>query len=171
MKRNIWAIPVILLLLTGCAKNIESGVLLLEEEKYEEAIEVFQADIEKGKHLDEAYRGIGLAYFEMEEYQEAAEALEFALKNGAKKGATLYGVLGACYMEQELYEKTVDAYKKALKQKDITGELKQEIEYNLIGIYEKMYDWDKAKKQAEKYVEDYPDDARVDKEAEFLETR
>ena len=171
MKRKIWAILAVLLLLAGCAKNIEDGVLLLEEGKYEEAIEVFQADIEKGKHLDEAYRGIGLAYFEMEEYKKAAEALESALKNEAKEGATIYAVLGACYMKQELHEKTVDAYKKALKQKDITDELKQEIAYNLIGVYEKMYDWDKAKKQAEKYVEDYPDDARVDKEAEFLETR
>lgn len=171
MKRKSWVILAALLLLTGCAKNIENGVLLLEEEKYEEAIRVFQKDIEKGKHLDEAYRGMGLAHFEMEEYKEAAKALESALKNGAKKGATLYGVLGACYMEQGLYEKTADTYKKALKQEDITDELKQEIEYNLIGVYEKLYDWDNAKKQAEKYAEDYPDDAKADKEVQFLETR
>lgn len=171
MKKIVLGMIVFVLLLTGCTNNIEDGVLLLEEAKYEEAIKVFDKDIERGKKLDEAYRGVGLAYFELEEYDKAVDALKKALKNGAEETATICGVLGACYMKQELYDEALAVYKKALKKEDITDKLKQEIEYNLIAVYEYTYDWEAAKKQAEKYVENYPDDARIEKEAEFLETR
>ena len=37
--------------------------------------------------------------------------------------------------------------------------------------YEKMANWDAAKKQMDEYVKQYPEDSRIEKEAEFLETR
>ena len=59
----------------------------------------------------------------------------------------------------------------SLEQKIQKMKLKQEIQYNLIAVYEKMANWDAAKKQMDKYIEAYPEDSRVEKEAEFLETR
>lgn len=158
-------------ILTGCTNNIESGLESLEAEKYEEALVSFQNEIEKGKNLDEAYRGLGIAYFELEEYEEAIEAFVLAVENETEETATLYGMMGACYVETGEYEKALDIYTKALGVETITEELEQEIQYNLIAVYENMADWDAAKEQMESYREAYPDDSRIEKEADFLETR
>ena len=47
MKKIIASIMILAMLLTGCASYLEDGVLLLEEEKYEEAIVEFEKQIEK----------------------------------------------------------------------------------------------------------------------------
>ena len=170
-KKNIVFFMALLFILTGCAGNIKDGVSLLKEEKYEQAVEVFQKDVNKERNLDEAYRGLGIAYFELEDYEEALEAFELALKHETKDTAVLYSFLGASYLETEAYEKALDTYERALASKDLTGELEQEIQFNLIAVYENMGNWDAAKKQMKMYVDKYPDDSRVEKEAEFLETR
>jgi len=170
MKRII-IILTLLLFLTGCANNIEDGVSYLENGKYEEAIATFQKDIKKKKNLDEAYRGQGIAYFELGNYEKAVSSFKLALDNEAKDTATIYSFLGACYMELEEYDLALDSYEHALAKQDLNTEMKQEIQFNLIAVYEKMCNWDAAKKQMETYVELYPDDSRVEKEAEFLETR
>ncbi len=171
MKKKIIITIALSILLCGCAANIKDGVAFLEEAKYEEAKELFSKDIEKQKNLDKAHEGMGIACFELGEYEKAADNFELALKNEAKDSAIIYSFLGACYMETGEYEKAVNSYKKALKEEDITAELKQEIQFNLTAVYENMGDWDAAKKQMDKYVKAYPNDERVKKEVEFLETR
>lgn len=170
-KKNIVFFMALLFILTGCAGNIKDGVSLLQEGKYEKAVEMFQKDVSKERNLDEAYRGLGIAYFELKDYEAAVEAFEFALKHETKETAVLYSFLGASYLETEAYEKALDTYERALASKDLTGELEQEIQFNLIAVYENMGNWDAAKKQMKMYVDKYPDDSRVEKEAEFLETR
>lgn len=170
MKKLI-GLCVMLLVLTGCAGNIKDGVAFLEEGKYEEAIEAFRKDIQKERNLDEAYHGLGIAYFELENYEEAVMAFESAIEHDAKDSASLCSFLGACYLETGEYESALRAYEKALSEKDLTEHLEQEIQWNLIAVYENMGNWETAKEQIEKYIEMYPDDSRVEKEAEFLETR
>ena len=160
-----------LLLLTGCNGNVKDGVAFLEAEKYEEAIEVFREDIDKKRNLDEAYHGLGIAYFELGQYEDALEAFELALKHEAEETPAMCAFMGACYLEKEELSKALDIYEKALSKKEISKELKQEIEYNLIGIYEDMGNWEAAKTQMQRYVKAYPEDTRVEKEADFLETR
>ena len=171
MKKSVVIILALLLVLTGCAGNIKDGVALLEAKEYEKAKDVFQEDIKEERHLADAYHGMGIACFELEEYEEAAEAFESALEQGAEETASICSFLGACYIETEVYDQALNAYEKALAKEYIAPELKQEIEFNLIAVYENMGNWDAAKKQMDKYVENYPDDTRVEKEAEFLETR
>lgn len=171
MKKIVLVVLVLLIVLTGCVGNIKDGIALLEEAKYEEAIEAFQKDIEKERNLGDAYRGLGIAYFELEQYGDAAEAFQAALKHEEEETATICSLLGACYMELEEYEKALDAYENALVKEDITEEMEQEIQFNLIAVYEGMRNWDAAKSQVQKYVAAYPDDTRVEKEAEFLESR
>lgn len=165
------AFIILLVTVTGCAANVKDGMAFLEEGKYSHALEMFEKDIEKGRNLEEAYRGKGIACFELEEYGVAAESFRLALENEAEETATICCLLGACYMEMEEYERALDAYENALLKEDITEELRQEAEFNLIAAYEYMGNWEAAKKQMEKYVESYPDDTRIEKEAEFLETR
>ena len=169
--RRIIIILSLLLFLTGCAGNLKDGVSYLEDGKYEEAIATFQKDIKKKKNLDEAYRGQGIAYFELGNYGNAVSSFKLALENDAKDTATIHSFLGACYMELGEYGLALDSYEHALTKQDLTKEMKQEIQFNLIVVYEKMCNWDAAKKQMETYVELYPDDSRVEKEAEFLKTR
>ena len=169
--KKIAGIIVILLMLTGCSGNIKDGVAMLQEEKYEEAMKAFEKDIQKERNLDEAYRGLGISYFELENYEEAVRAFELALQNETKETSTLFSFLGASYLETGEYEKALDAYERALACKDISEELTQEVQFNLIAVYEHMANWDAAKKQMDKYRKAYPDDSRIEKEAEFLETR
>lgn len=171
MKRTMIIILSLLFCLTGCVANIKDGVALLQEKEYEQAKEAFQMDIRDERNLADAYHGKGLACFELQEYEEALEAFESALEHGAEETSSLCAFLGACHMENEEYDRALDAYEKALQKENITAELKQEIEFNLIALHENMGNWDEAKKQMDHYVEEYPDDTRVEKEAEFLETR
>lgn len=172
MKKWILGIMIVgTFIFTGCANNIKSGVEALETKNYDEAKDFFEQEIEKGKHLDEAYRGIGIACFELEAYDDAIEAFKLALKNETEETAILYSMMGACYMQTMEYEKALEVYKKALSMEDITDNVKQEVQYNLIAVYENMADWDAAKKQMKEYKKAYPDDERIEKEADFLETR
>ena len=171
MKKLILVILSLSVLLTGCVVNIKDGVALLQAKEYEKAKQAFQEDIQKERNLADAYHGMGIACFELKEYEKAAEAFQSALEYGAEETAAVCSFLGACYIETEEYDRALKAYEKALKKEHITADLKQEIEFNLIAIHENMGNWDAAKKQMDKYVENYPDDTRVEKEAEFLETR
>jgi len=155
----------------GCSSNLKDGISFLEEGKFEEAIECFQEDVENEKRLDEAYRGLGIAYFELEDYEKAMEAFEGAVKNETEESSILYSLMGASSLHLENYEDALEYYEKALEEKDCTEELKQEILYNMISIYEKMGDWDTVKEKVEAYVEAYPEDTSLEKTIEFLETR
>lgn len=159
------------MLLVGCTSNVSKGIELLEEEKYEEAIACFEKDIEKEKNLGEAYRGIGLAKYELGEYKDAVEALENASKNKTEKNATFYSLMANSYMKVGEYERALAYYSKAGNREEITPELKQENAFNEIAIYQELGEWDIVKEKAEAYIEAYPDDDRMDKTMEFLETR
>lgn len=169
-----WMIAVVfagMFLFTGCSNHITDGVEALEAEDYEKAKTCFEQDIAKKKYLDEAYRGLGIVCFELEKYEEAVENFQLALDSKTDETAILYSMMGACYLETGENEKALDVYTKALSMKDLTEELKQEIQYNLIAVYENMADWEGAKKQMASYRKAYPDDERIEKEAQFLETR
>lgn len=158
-------------LLGGCASNIKDGITYLEEENYEAAVECFEKDIVEKKNLDDAYRGIGIAQYELGDYSAAIEAFENALENETEKTATIYNLMGASCLQLNEYEEALEFYAQALKLKDCTEEMKQEILFNEIAIYQELGDWNTVKEKVSTYVENYPDDERMDKTVEFLETR
>lgn len=158
-------------LLAGCANHMKDGLAYLQEEKYEEAITCFQNEIAEEKNLEEAYRGVGIACFELGDYEAAIEAFENALANEAEETASIYQMLGVSYLQLDEYEKSLENYKKALEMEDCTAEMCQEILFNEIAIYQLQSDWDALKEKVPAYVAAYPDDDRMDKTAEFLETR
>ena len=79
--------------MAGCSTQIEKGTSLLKGEKYEEAAEVFEKASGKSSMEREAYRGLGISYFELEQYDKAASAFETALEKGVKKTPRLYNSL------------------------------------------------------------------------------
>jgi tetratricopeptide (TPR) repeat protein len=170
-KIRIIAAIMVAVLLMGCGTNLKDGVALLEEEKYEEAIACFELEIEEGKHLLEAYRGIAIAQFELGNFESAIEYFEMLLADKeAVETASVYMMKAASHLQLEQSEEALAAYQKALTL-ELTDEMKQEVLFNEIAIYQTFGDWDTVKEKVAAYVESYPDDARMDKTVEFLETR
>lgn len=160
------------LMLTGCGENpSEEGLLLLQEGKYEDAIAKFQEAIDDEKNMDDAYRGIGIAKWELEDYEGARDAFEEAMDNGAEITATLYNFLGTSEMKLGNYKMALNYYRLGMELEDCTGEMLQEMRFNEIAALEKIGDWENARFKLAEYIADYPDDEKAAKEAEFFETR
>ncbi len=172
-KRKIAMLVMFGGLLTGCmgTNYLKEGVSYLDEKQYKEACEVFQKAVKEGKNLDEANRGMGIAYYELKEFEKAIDAFEEALDNGAEETATLYNFIGISNMRIENYEEAVSAFEKGMSMEECSDTMSREMLFNTIVSYEKMADWDSAKVKVNEYIEQYPDDSKAEKEAEFLETR
>ena len=143
----------------------------LENGQYEEAIEQFEEAIEKEVNVGDAYRGIGIAKWEQEDFEGARDAFESALENNAQKTGTIYNFIGICELKLEDPDSAINYFRLGLGQEDISEELKQEMQYNVIVAYEQAEDWESAKVKLKEYLNDYPDDQNAQKELEFLETR
>ena len=170
--QKIFIVLCVSMMLTGCIGNpYKTGVKCLEDGEYSEAIENFTEAIEKEKNLADSYRGLGIARWELGEYQEAYDAMEHALTKGTEENATIHSIMGNCAMQTGNYEKAAEHYEAALSKEEISDELKKETRYNLIAAYEYAGNVDKAKETVEEYIADYPDDEDVLREADFLETR
>lgn len=157
--------------LAGCSGNTKEGIEYLEAKNYQAAVTAFEKDVADKKDLDEAYRGLGIAQYELGNYKEAIEAMEQALQNETKETATIYNILGVSCLKTDDYEKALEYYERALTLKDCKEPVKQEILYNEIAIYQELGEWDILEEKVYAYVKNYPDDTRMDKTAEFLETR
>ena len=60
--------------LTGCSGSVEKGLEYLEAGEFESAAEEFQAAAEKDKDAAEAFRGLGIAKWELADYERARDA-------------------------------------------------------------------------------------------------
>lgn len=150
-------------------------------------------------NIAQAYRGIGMARFEQGRYAESMEAFEAALERGGENTPALCRFIGICLAKQEKYDEALKYFDEGLKlpapdakaaegvepqgaqgsqgekvEKSIEEkhrEVRRDLMWFKIDCLEKLYDWKGAYKAAEEYLEEYPDDAEVMKEAEFLSTR
>lgn len=174
MKRYQMTVLIFILALSlsGCISNpYKSGVKALENEEYEEAAKKFSEAVEKDKNEADAYRGLGIALWETEDYEGAKDAFEKALKAGAKKTGTIYNLLGDCELKLGNAKEAAQYFETGLEENDLSDELRQEMRFNMIVSYEQMGDTETAKTLLEEYLSEYPDDEDAAKESEFLETR
>lgn len=171
-KRLCAAMILVSFALTGCgSKTLEEGTELLKSGKYKEAVEQLKEAAEQDKYAAEAYRGIGMAKWELGEYEAARNAFESALENGAEKTAALHNLLGNCELKLNNPKAALNYYSLGEKCEDASKELLQEMKFNEIVAYEQLGEWDNARTKLADYVKDYPEDERAAKEAEFLETQ
>lgn len=83
--------------------------------------------------------------------------------------AAIYNQMGLCYAATEDYENALLSFEKGL---NVEGNAyRQELCYNRIVAYENLGDFESAKKYMKEYLDVYPDDARAQREYEFLQTR
>lgn len=165
------AAALLAVMLAGCGTKIEKGTSLLKEEKYDQAAEVFEkaskdADMEK-----EALRGLGISYYELEQYDKAASTFETALEKGVRETPELYNLLGISYLNTGEYEKASSCFETGSQMDGAGDDLKKEMAYNQIFALEKAQKYSEAKEKADAYLQSWPDDEDVQKEAEFLETQ
>jgi len=172
MKKYLITLAVVAgLLLGGCNTKELSGTELLEQGSYEAAVEKFEEAIDAGRNIEEAYRGLGIAYWEMEDYQRARGAFSKALNNGAEETGTIYNFLGVCDLKMGYMENALEWFDKGLETEGNSEEMIREMEFNQIAAYEGLEDWDKVREKLDSYLAKYPDDEQAQKEADFLETR
>ena len=158
MKRQAGKFAAVLLaalMLTGCGSNLlEEGTALLEEGKYAEAADTFQA-----------------AKWEQQDYEGALEAFQSVLDNGGEKTGELYNLMGCCAMQLEKPTDALNYFRLGMEAEDVSEEMMQEMRFNEIVAYEQAGDIESARSKLTDYTADYPDDEKAAKEAEFLETR
>lgn len=185
MKKGIVCMILAAFMLTGCKDKvnyIEQGTQQMEEQQYEEAVSSFQKSLEEKEDAAEAYRGLGMAYYEQQDYEAAKEAFQNVLDNEGDETPTLYNFIGVCSMQLNDVEGALDAFQKGIalsgetdgkKDEDAPDytEVVREMKYNEIACYERQQDWETAGAKAEEYLAAYPDDKDMQKEAEFLRTR
>ena len=72
-----------LAVLPGCSsgktENLDQGMALVEQLEYEEALNSFEAAVLNGEDAQLAYRGMGLAYMGLSQYDSAVSSLQRAL--------------------------------------------------------------------------------------------
>ncbi len=183
IKRILISTVAVMLFLSGCGiNNVQLGLKHMEAKEYKEAEAAFQQSIQEGKNKVEAYRGLGMACFEQKKYKEAAEAFQKVEENGGKETVTLHQLTGSSLLKAGQYKEATQEFVKGIdlgtiliereekKGQDYAAKVK-EMRRNLIVCYEKMGQWEDARNTAESYLEDYPDDQEVEREADFLETR
>lgn len=170
-KGRLAAVMLAVLLLGGCANAVETGTEYLEDGKYEEAVDEFQKAVDDNKNIGEAYRGIGIGKWELEDYEGAREAFIKALENDSEKTGTIYNFIGCCDLKLGDPSSALNYFNLGLDFEGNSKELNQEIQFNMIAAYEQTGDWESAKIKLKEYLDEYPDDAEAQKEMEFLETR
>ena len=178
MKRaTLLALTVSACLLTGCTNALKDGTGYLEDGNYKEAVTAFQKAVDEGKKTAEAYRGLGMAYYEQEDYASAKDAFEKALAAGGEKNQVIYNLLGICGMKLNDYNYALEQFNQGISLSQNSGtsmenaesfsEVLQEMRFNQIVCYEKLGDWENAKTKIAEYIQVYPDDADAQREAKF----
>ena len=178
-------------------EQIAQGYVLMEEGDYAAAGEQFEAAIAQAAEssekkedkeakeyvVTEAYRGLGMAAFEMQEYQNCIEYLQNAIDEGAEPTVVMYNLMGISSMELEDYDTALVYFEQGTSLQKTVGDASEEdaeqhfediykeIRFNKIVCYEQLQDWENAKLEAEEYVKLYPEDEAIQKEYTFLKTR
>lgn len=151
----------------------EEGIEYLKNGQYEEAVEQFEQAVEKEINAADAYRGIGIARWEQEDYAGARDAFQKALEQETEQPftGTIYNFLGNCALKLNDPASAQNYFQQGIGLKGNSTELDREMKYNLIVAFEQTGDWESAKAKLSEYVAEYPDDANAQKEQQFLETR
>ena len=122
MKRaTLLALTVSACLLTGCTNALKDGTGYLEDGNYKEAVTAFQKAVDEGKKTAEAYRGLGMAYYEQEDYASAKDDFEKALAAGGEKNQVIYNLLGICGMKLNDYNYALEQFNQGISLSQNSG--------------------------------------------------
>ncbi len=112
-------------------------------------------------YLGKTYEALGDTTYAMTLYEEY-------LRENSSAGR-IYEQLSTCNLGKGDYEKTLEIIEAGLSLGN--GEGDRGLKFNRVVAYEMLYDFDKAKKSMEEYLESYPDDEVALRENVFLSSR
>lgn len=143
----------------------DKGRLLYYVGRYSEAISSLEK-AEQKKYKDIPLY-LGMCYEAMGDYNYAASIYTAGMENSTNPA--LYNQLGLCQTKLRDYEAALEAFQKGLLCEDES--YKQSLRFNEAVTYEYLADFQTAKKLMEAYLADYPNDAKAQREYQFLQTR
>ncbi len=98
-----------LLLLVGCSQSLYvQGRKLAEQGQYDQAIERFYAEIAKNPQSADAWRELGVAFYEKGDLAKAEDAFKQA--NKIKPDARTHLYIGLSFEQREMYDEAMRAY-------------------------------------------------------------
>ncbi len=106
--------------LMGCSskgEDINAGMQAIEELQYEEALADFEKALVSGEDTELIYRGQGIAYLGLMQYDEAADAFIKALGNAANVTSLEYDInyyLATAYTKNNKLEEAMEVYSSIL---------------------------------------------------------
>lgn len=108
-------LAIILTLAFGAAfaQSSREGMSLFERNKPAEAIAFLEADIAGGNPLPEEYNYLGLSYYQIGNYEKAAEAFKKGVAASGTSKKLLYFNLGNAYFALKKWQDALDAYSMA----------------------------------------------------------
>ena len=116
----------------------------------------------------EAYLYLGRAYEATGDYNYASSVYNSYLAKDTSN-AEIYNQLGLCEIAKGDYEKALTAFQAGMNAEN--NGIQQTLSYNEIVAYEYLGDFQKATVLMESYLQNYPDDAKAQREYGFLSTR
>lgn len=183
----------------GLARNgsyINEASELLAIGELELALSYFEQAIHDGQELPLAWRGVGMIRFMQNEFGEARVALETALALGGESTAIIYNMLGVASMRTLDFEQAIDYFDTGIvwfhlsleraggsltemiygspTEQQIEGlslDVLQSMMQNRILSHQNLGNWEEARELARAYLLVFPDDAMIQREYEFLQTR
>ena len=132
----------------------------------ENAANMYQQAAEKG--ADNAYLSLGKMYATNDQMDEAKAAFQKYMDKHPKDADALKQ-LGEIAAESGDYADAVTYYSAAIE--NASDAQKKGMQKELVAMYEQSGDFASALESAKDYVAEYPDDADMQKEYEFLQTR
>lgn len=182
------------LMTAGCGNNnsiLNKGVKALKNEDYSLAVDRFEEMIKaetnenpknekqekiQSNNLAEAYKGLGMAYFELKDYDKALDSYIKCDELEGRKTPSMYRNMALCAQESKEYasaaeyaEKGIDLIEKNEESEE--PEIKKDLYLIIIQSLESDGNWKEALEWAKAYNERFPEDKDVEKEIMFLETR
>lgn len=157
----------------GCAKgenkksdDVSLGMAAIQEASYDTAVEYFNHSIEEKKNLQLAYRGLGMAYMNLGEYEAARDSFIQALQQGSffvndiEEDISCY--LASAYYKMGDYENAIATYTNVLqisKKNDDLYYLRGVVQLEAGNLEAAIQDFDKSvslnAKDCDRYINIY----------------
>jgi tetratricopeptide (TPR) repeat protein len=92
------------------AQEKREGMKLFEQNKSAEAIAFLEADIASGNPLPEEYNYLGLAYYQIGNYEKSVEAFKKGTSAAGSDKKLLYFNMGNSYFALQKWQEALDSY-------------------------------------------------------------
>ncbi len=117
MRIKLKTFAAIIFFLAFCAaafaQNSNEGCSLFERNKSAEAIAFLEADIASGNPLPQEYNYLGLAYYQIGNYEKSVEAFKKGTSASGTNKKLLYFNMGNSYFAMKKWQEALDAYSMA----------------------------------------------------------